>query len=59
MGLRKLIMKNDRVKCHTGEEQLSATGNGFVFGGANGAACAASLCRMATRSGTWIDIKLY
>ncbi len=31
MGLRKLITKNDKVKCHTGEEQLSTTGNGFVL----------------------------
>lgn len=31
------------VKFHTGEEQLSVTENGFVFGGTNGESCATSL----------------
>lgn len=31
------------VKCHTKEKQLSVTGNGFVFGGANGEGYATSL----------------
>lgn len=43
MGLKRLITKNYMVRCHTGEEQLSATGNGFVFGGTNGDGCATSL----------------
>lgn len=54
VGLRKLITK----KWH-GEKELSAAGNGFVFGGTNSDACAASLCWMAMSPGTWIHIKLY
>lgn len=43
MGLRRLITENYMVKCHTGEEQLPAAGNRFVFGGTNGDCCATSL----------------
>lgn len=47
------------VECYTGEQQLSATGNWSVSGGANGDACATSLCQIAMSSGTWIHIKLH
>lgn len=57
VGLRKLITKNDMVECYIREGQLCATGNGFVFGGANGEACVTSLCQIAMSPSTWIHIK--
>lgn len=63
MGLRELITKNYMVKCHTREEQLSVTGNGFVFSGAKWLVVMVVLllwvCQAAMSSGSWIHIKLY